>query len=77
VVDITVKMILSTPMPKSISKIGRPKTYRVPVLVRIDKKALKTIDRFRRCRGYSRPEAVRVVLGLYFSCYIPGGGRIK
>jgi hypothetical protein len=49
-------------MPKSISKIGRPKTYRVPVLVRMDRKVLKLLDRWRKLAPITRAEAIRQIV---------------
>jgi len=50
-------------MAKSISKIGRPKTYRVPILVRMDRNVLKSLDKWRKSFvPVTRAEAIRRIV---------------
>ena len=54
-------------MNKSIlkSKGGRPKTFRTPVLVRLDRDVLRWLDKNRKWRKVTRPEMVRVAVEAY------------
>ena len=62
-------------MAKSIGNIrkkpGRPKTYRVPVLVRLDSNIVKVLDKYRKdsTTAESRPEAVRKLVRYGLSSY--------
>ena len=54
-------------MNKSISKSkinrgGRPKTFRTPVLIRLDRHVLKDLDLRRKSLKLTRPEIIRKIL---------------